>query len=415
MSQFLKILLIALVVVFALKFSGCNEQPSKIAINLLPDTSQIKGISSADTQLITSQRVFQADFPLFNVGGILIGKSNGISAAAISSFAFIPDTLDHLKIENIENVKLTIFPHRYAFGDTNSGYFGFDIYRINRRWAKDTTTYDSLFVVPANYYDPIPVASWSGKILLKDSLETVSIDLTKELIIEWLRTETVFIPDSGKEVKRIIPNYGLILVPHQQCNVIHRFYGNSPTADFSSLIKVEYRDGSDSLRELNLISGVDMTFLDIPMPDTSYIVMQNGANYWTELEFDLSMIPQFSGIHKTQLTLHFVPELSYRGNIKLDTTVLEANYFIDDYLNPIFQFTGSNAQNINEFFFPSFTSAVQYWNRTTGKGSLIIMPHTFNNQTRQLDRYVFYGLNHPDVSKRPSLKVIYSTNPSMFE
>jgi hypothetical protein len=416
MTRITKIVFSSLLSIFFLHLWSCNEQPSQIAVNLLPDTAAVKGISSLDTQIIVSQRVYKADFPLFNYGAVLIGKADGMTAAFISNFAFIPDTLDYLKVEDIELFQITMYPHRYTYGDSISGYFGFDIYKVNRRWNRDTTNYDSLFKSPANYYDPIPIASWSGKIPRGDSLGTVQIDLPKELLIDWLRTETVFDPDSGKNVTRRIPNWGIIFVPHAQCNVIHRFHGNQPSPNaISSIIKVDYKDKNDSLRSFNMISGIDMTFLEVPKPDTNFIVIHNGINYWTELQFDLSMIPRFSGIHKSQLILHIVEDSTKIGNIKFDSTVIEANFFMNDYLNPIFQFLGANMTQRTQFLFPSFSSAIQYWNRTTGKGSLILMPHSINAQARQLDRYYFYGINHPDISKRPVLKVIYTTNPSQYE
>jgi len=240
MTRITRIIIASFLIVFVLHLWSCNEQPSQIAVNLLPDTASVKGISSLDTQLIVSQRVYKADFPLFNFGAILIGKAGGMTAASISNFAFIPDTLDYLKVEDIELFQLTMYPHRYTYGDSISGYFGFDVYKVNRRWNRDTTNYDSLFTSPADYFDPIPIVSWSGKIPLGDSLGTVQIDLPKELLIDWLRTETVFDPDSNKNITRRIPNWGIAFVPHAACNVIHRFHGNQPSPNAISSQKVSF-------------------------------------------------------------------------------------------------------------------------------------------------------------------------------
>jgi len=173
-----------------------------------------------------------------------------------------------------------------------------------------------------------------------------------------------------------------------------------------------YKDKKDTSRTISLDATIDVTFLDVPKFDSTEIIVFNGANIWTEIFFDLSMIPKFSGIHKAQLDLFLNEEKSFSGNYGLDS-LIEANYFMNKNSSSTFQYI-SAPNNLGLYRFNSITSSVQVWNRTNGKGSIIIMPHSIRNQALELDKLVFYGLENPDPNKRPLLKVIYSLNPKNY-
>jgi hypothetical protein len=400
---------ITIVFICIFVISSCNDKPGDMAINLLPDTVKIKSISTYDTVLITGARVYRAKYPIFNLGTVFIGKANGITAVTLLNFAFIPDTLGTLTEDKIENAELRIYPQRYAMGDSLNGNLQFDILKVIRRWNPDTTNYDSLIVAPADYFGE-KLSSFQGRITLQDTIPYISFNLPKHLIIDWLKTEMVLDTATSLMVPKIIPNWGIAFVPNQSTNVINTFSSNAANTATSSKIFVSYKDSKDSLNVLELASSVDMTYLDIPKPDTNDIVIQDGANYWTELSFDLSMIPKYAGIHKSQFEMFLNPSKSYQGNVPLDS-ILEGDYFYSSSGTPTFQYLGYKEPGTYRYIYPSFTSAIQYWNRSDGKGSIVLLPNSPSNQGRELERLVFYGINAPEIDKRPVLRVIYSVNP----
>ncbi len=395
--------------------SSCNDKPSDLAINLLPDTVKIETISSDDTLIILGKTVYTPHYPIFNNGSIFIGKYGDIIAASLINFAYLPDTLGNLKENQIESVTLNLYPERYTYGDSLNGYFGFDIYKVVRRWTPDSTNYDSLFVSPANYFSSEKILSWEGKIQLKDTLDNISIDLPANLIIDWLKTEMAYDSVSKTMKPKRIPNWGIAFVPKNNSNVIHRFAASAPSQTKSSTIIIKYKnDDKDTLNSLNLTSGVDVTFLKTSIPDTNEVVIQNGLNYWTRFDFDLSMIPKLAGIHKAQFELTLDESRSLKGNVALDTTI-ELAYFENNKQSVFFDYTGFRQPNSNQYIFPSITSIVQHKNKGSGIFSLVLLPYTINNQSRELERLIFYGIDNPDISKRPKLKIIYSLNPAYLE
>lgn len=400
------------VLYIAIYLISCNDKPADLAVNLLPDTVTTKGISTFDTLLIPSIRVYKAKYPIFNLGSIFIGKANGISSVSLSNFAYLPDTLGYVTEDKIESAKLEIYPKRYAMGDTVNSNLSFDIYRVIRAWSPDTTNYDSLIVSPANYFGE-KIGTYQGSIALKDTMEVITFDLPKSMIAEWLKTTNVYDTTKKDSVPKRIPNWGIAYVPKEGTNVMNSFAGSKIGASVLSKITVKYKDKSDTTRALNLEAGIDVSFLDAEKPSGEDIVIWNGLNYWTEIQFDLSMIPRFSGIHKAQLDLFLNKDKSFKGNNNLDS-IIEANFFWDPDGESTFQYLALS-DSTGKFRFTSLTSTFQLWNKYDGKGSIVFMPHNTFNQANELDKLVFYGINAIDTTKRPQLRVIYSLNPSNFK
>ncbi len=414
--MFLKIALKSVMIAVALFWvSACNDKPSDMAINLLPDTVSIRTLSSNDTLLIIGKAVYTPKLPIFNSGSVFIGRSDDVVAVTMLNFAYLPDTLGNVKVEDIQSVELTLFPNRYAFGDTISGNYGFDVYRVNRRWTPDSTTYDSIMVSPANYYGAEKVATYDGRITLADTMASIKLSLPHEMIVEWLKTELTLDTATNTMKPKITPNWGLAFVPKENCNVIYRFEASAPNKALSSKILVKYKDiAKDTIRDLNLVSSVDVTFLKTAVPDTNDVIIQNGLNYWTRFDFDLSSIPRFSGIHKAQFELTLDRSRSRHGNVPLDS-IIDMSYFENNIKSKTFNYTGGRIVNSDVYIFPSITSISQYMNKYGGKFSLVLMPNSIVNQSRELERLTFYGMDNPDISKRPTLKIIYSLNPAYLE
>ncbi len=404
-----KIGIISLFVAFFVLLNSCNDKPTGIGAELLPSNAEIKTITTSDTILITGNVVYAGKIETHNRGVILVGNYADESAAPILRYAFVPDTLAYLTANDIDSVILTLYPERYALGDTINGYYGFDIYKVNRRWSLDTTNWDSLFVSPKNYFDNTPIASYEGRLKLGDTMNPVSINLPADLIVDWFRTVEIF-DNTGKKVKdSVIPHWGIALVPKANSNVVYSFGAQGSAANKYSVIKVKYRGRIATDTICYLYSGIDKGFFKQNFVNDGSIVIQNGVNLWSKLQFDVSMIPKNAGIHKAQLEMFLDSANSFHGNFPLDT-VIQGLLFKDDAMKSIFyDYSAVKDPTSNLYRFPSITSAIQKWNQNTGKGELIITPYSMINLSYQLDKLTFYGPNCSDTTKRPILRIIYST------
>lgn len=392
---------------------ACNEKPTDISMNLLNETVEVKAITNSDTTMILRDSVYRPMYPLLNTSAILVGKSNGVTASALIRFGNIPDSLSYLKSTDIESVTLALYPLRYAYGDTNSGNFGFKIYKVNRRWTSDTTSYDSLFVTPKNYFDNLPIASYSGKMSLKDTMNPIKIELSKDLIVDWFRTVEVKDVNGNKIKDSVLINWGIAIVPDDNSSVIYSYHaqGDPNFSTLSSLIRVNYKNKNSIIDSCIMSSAMDVAYMSSTKPDGE-IVLQNGVNWWTKLFIDIRAIPKLSGIHKAQLELFLDSSKSYSGNNGLDSLIQLYLFYNDDYKSPAFQWTGYRVTGTNKYIVPSITSAIQNWNLGVGFGEIVILPVNQQNLSREVDRLVFYGINNPDKSKRPQLKIFYSLNPN---
>lgn len=384
---------------FAL-LSSCNDLPTEVGYDFLGDTVNIKVITQNDAALL-----YKINMPSYSPSGlnttkIFCGKALGTTALSLIRFGNIPDTLSYLTEDNILSAEITISPKRYAYGDTVTPNFGFKLKRVENYWSVNS----NLDSISTTGFFGRDIAEFSGPIKLQDTIDKIVLNLDKKLITEWFALR----PDTNKAVI----NWGLALIPNESSNVIYTFGGEgiSSTDNNPPVIKVVFNDKNNKKDSIYLYTGLNASFFDLPPFDKDDIVIQSGLDVRTNLYFDLSMIPNFSGIAKMELELTLNKNKSSFGNFK------PKEFFRLDFVSDSLGATASyyyyaDKVDSNSVVYKcsSITSAAELWNRFNGKGILLMRSPDFDSQFQRLDRFVFYGLNEPDSTKRPKVKVIYST------
>jgi hypothetical protein len=379
--------------------ASCNDLPTEVGYNLLGDTISIKVITNNDYPVLYDTKVPNPSSSGFNATKIFCGKANGITASSIVRFGNIPDTLSYLTEADIQSVEISVFPKRYAFGDTVAASFGFKIKKVEKFWSVEA----NLDTISVPDFFGREIGNYSGSIALKDTMPKIVINLDKSLITDWFKLRT--------DTSKAVVNYGIGLIPDNNCNVIYTFGGEgiSKTENNPPIIKVIYKNKEAKLDSIYLYTGINANFFDMPKYGEDDIVFQSGLDAKTNLYFDISNIPPFTSIAKMELELTLNREKSYFGNMK------PKEYFRIDFVSDS---SGAKSSNFyyadkldsNSFVYKcsSITSAAQIWNRFSGKGILQIRGADFEQQFQRLDKFVFYGLNDPDTNKRPKVKVVYS-------
>lgn len=381
--------------------SSCNDLPTDLGYNLIQDTLNVKVITSDDTTIIVGTEIPKYAPSAVNATKILCGNSNGIKALSVFRFGNIPDSLSYLKESDIISAELFLFPSRYALGDTLNQNYSFSVKKVEQYWSV-SSDWDSISV--AGFFGR-DIASYSGSIPLKDTMEKITINIDKKMIPEWFKLRT--------DTNAAVINWGIALIPDDGSNVVHSFGGEgvSATATNSPVMKIVYTNSNSKIDSVFLYTGLNASFIKYPKFNDNDIVIQSGLDVRTNLSFDISMIPQFSGISKMELLLTLDTTKSYFGNLKAKTAFRID--FVSDSTGPrgsYYYYAEKTDTLSNVFKCVSVTSAAELWNRFSGKGKLQIRAVDFESQFQRLDKMVFYGNDCPDPKKRPKVKIIYSTN-----
>lgn len=396
---------------FSFILNSCNEKPSDLGFTLLFDTIAVYPVTSSDIPMIVKTQSLLTPQICFNSGAMFLGSANGTRAIICLRFQNIPDTLAYLKPEDIEICELHMFPNRYTFGDSVDNSLVFNIYRVNKLWTVQAT-YDSLMNPPPpnEYIDGKVLATFDSKIVSKDTMEKIKINIDKELVIDWFKMYA----DSVLRYQI----WGIALIPDfNRTTVIRQFSSQAIGLDnFHPYIRVIYKNRYDKTDTLIMNSAMDASWVETPFEETSNITIMGGVSIKSKIYIDVSFLPKLSSIHKAELRLTLNKEQSLASNYGLDS-VIACDFFLDSVVTDSSKaYRTYEGQRIrgdyyDTYVFPSITSAIQIWNRLEGRGSLVLRPVNYNSMYRKLDKLVFYGFDHPDVNLRPKLILIYSKHP----
>lgn len=252
------------VAVFMLSLISCNEKLSVVGNTFPPDTLQLTSVITTDSQpLVATSVPFAQSSSLSGFGVVYIGKTPTVEAITLSRLV-IPDTLPTIPAENIMSATLEITPTRplYAFGDTASNQLSFSVVKVKKLWSPRATL-DSI-TPTADYFDNSALATFTGKIDLKDSTGSIKINFDKSQIAEWISLRNQYKNDTL--------NYGIAFIPSSGSSVIRRFssgaVGSTSTKQFAT-VTVTYKKSLTDAKEdtVSLISGYDGTFFSTPSPE----------------------------------------------------------------------------------------------------------------------------------------------------
>ncbi len=399
-------LIVFILIPTSLFFSqSCNEKPTTVGYDFIVDTVEVYPLSSNEAPIILGHHSFRKHIPIFNSGAMLLGQTKddeGTSTAyMILRFSNFPDS-NH-KIISITGAVLYLYPLRYGYGDTITNILSFDVHPLTKIVTQGTDC-DSL---DDSYYDSsIQLARWEGKIEFLDTIPRISMDFDTNIVRQWLIEQSE--PDRDTLIS------GIFLKPRANSTLIRQFSAaalGAPTRD-RPMLKVYYRKSNGELDSSITRSANDISIVCTPKVEESIPVIQGGSGYRTEFEFDVSMLPPLSAIHKADFEITMIESKSKSGNYGLDKRI-RIEFVVDSVpekdIYTVRLYEGSRVENSYKFMVSYLASAVEIWNRKGGKGNLILRPADIVEEQHQIDRIYFYGLN--DNENKPKLRIIYSKRP----
>lgn len=380
---------------------GCNDRFSPVGSEFLTDTVGVFTISTDSAQLISKATSYHRrlnNTTIFNNGVIYIGKAGDVEAFSMIRMVNIPDTLGAIAASDIISAKLKLQPVRYVFGDSVANNLSFNVVKVLKLW-RPTVTLDS---ITPDFFDSKTLASFTGQVPLKDSMDAISMDFDKDILIEWFKLR--------QQTKNDSLIYGIALRPTGANSVVRAFSTGiiGQTERKTSTIEVIYKRSDATLDTLVLRSGYDGAYFNAPLPTNEDIVIQGGLPFVTELLCDFSSLPANVAIQKAELILTYDASRSIFGNSGRDSVIF-ATYVDSTRSNRLGSTFGIATSGTDKFSYPVVSGFVEAGYRSTSKHGTILL-QVYDRIFRS-DRYVFYGPNHPDKSKRPKLTIIYSTRP----
>lgn len=346
--------------------SGCNDLPSPVGAEFLPDTAQLLSLQLPLAEAHTER----LDQPLFNAGILYLGRFQDLEARTLLRFTDIPDTLSWLSSAEIVSAHLELTPLRYTLGDSTGGssFVPFRIVKVLRLWTPKAT-WDSLFAGgDAGVLAPDELGRWEAPIPLQDTLQPLRIELNdagRQLIAEWLRFQ------ADSLLRQQI--YGIALVPLPTATAIRAF----STQAIGQLerpaprLEILYRRTADRVDTLRLTAGYAGSFLSPAAADTlQRLVIQPGIQYRGAVHIRLDTLPPLAALYRAELRLFLDSAGCWTGNRELSRmlVLIPSDSGAPSWLTTTATYDATSGAYVSK----SLAPMLEYWLRRQRRGTLWI-------------------------------------------
>lgn len=371
--------------------AGCENNPNDLGLNFI-NPNDTAGSIILDTTIITSSnfRYYTNDNGSTNMlignyasGGNLYTSKTLIQFAGVNS---------NYAGATVLSAKMRLRYSKYAYKDT-TGTVAFNIYKVNRALNLLSITNDS---VSSSDIGTTSIGSYSGN---PTDTSAIYITLDNQTMKDWL----YYAADSSYANK----NYGLAFVPTTASTTIKGFYSENTDVSLRPVITVVVQT-TTSTDTIDFVYPSSVSLSTAPesvLPTSQYFMVQNGIAFRNILKFNFSsMLPQNAIINEAYLQVTLNSAQSYitsgtSNQIKVD--------MVTD--------SSTKATNDESFFLTRLDSTtytvrinqiVQRWNSGIAANFGISM--RCPSEIQNLDNFIFYNSDNPDVSKRPKLRIRYS-------
>ncbi|MFZ9760890.1 MAG: hypothetical protein ACO3DH_05495 [Candidatus Kapaibacteriota bacterium] len=396
---------------FILLGSACNEQSPIAGSDLHNDTINASVITSdsipmfVGTNLLNNQPT--ASYPV----DLYLGTAKGYTSSILLRFS--PDALPDSAGIEILSAQLLLQPKRYAFGDTIANRLAFDVFSIAKPWTPRATI-DTF--KQAGFLETVSHGSFDGSIALRDTMPEISMDISPTLIKSWHESKLKKLKDTSFNTESA---YAIALIPKPSSSVIRTFARtktvtdpatNARLIDEAMIMRVICKKNNAVKNDTLFIkTAYHGSFTSDPSTQSDKIIINCGTGVYSGLDISLKLMPEGIAIHGAVLKLTLDSAACLRGNQPLDS-ILVAQFTDSTTGNLIREFSGWSKGGSKIYEFSVVNALVESLLRKSRIGTLKLFPFIDRDRTR-LDRLVFHGPNDPDPTKRPSLRIIYSTRP----
>ncbi len=406
-----------------LALSSCNDDPIFQSLNQEPTDLNQANSDSVEIILSYGSEYVNLDRSPTSLP-FLVGWAEGIEVLTIQEFE-VPDTLSYIVDTNIQSAQIFYFHGDYAWGDLENPKLEFNVYSLE----DDVFKYNNWDDINNSLMGEHPLASFSSSVdfFSQDGSSSFSLidtlDFDKKIIARWLQikgdTKSQSFTSEQKENA-----YTIAIKPEESSNVISRFFNNPIKYDDNTQqpdiatakrakIKVVINDPLTNVETVIwLSSAYNKSFFKNPEePEDKSFTIQSGATSRAHLFFNLNnIIPKYAGIVSAELRLSLDVEKSKFGNRPQDS-ILSADLLGSASETPaLWDFKAYRETGTDVYTFRKLAAAFDLWVSKDNYGRIYFAwQKEFQsfNELVHLDKYVFYGPDAQDKSKRPKLIVVY--------
>lgn len=393
MNRFLKLSFIPLLI---LLFASCNDEPTSVGYNLLPQDGKIqfKQLDSKETPINQSSSSFEAKLKLGTSPYIILGKNSNLESVVLMQFspAFADSMIIYYKSNKVKIKKAWMEMRRaYKLGDETQN-FDFTLHQIRKNWTSTGFDKDSLALLT---YDSKNVAS--SKVIVDTLLK---FDIEPEVIEQWLkyRVDTLSAPK----------NYGLLMKPTANTQRFIGFiaFGKTITSDLPTL-KIQYEQNS-KIDSLNSTPYMDVHVVTGSFPkQPDYIYLQGGLTNRGFLSFNIASLPKDIIISSAKIELTIDTLKSINGQPLSDSIDVRA---LKDSVSK--ELSGDSLivsvlKRDKNIYSGEITWLIQKWISSSDTNVNQGMMLSLTDEQRSLARLAIYGSKAAEVINRPRLKIVY--------
>lgn len=381
-----------IIAAFFLFLSGCENNLSDEGLSYISgDTlGTLLLDSQKDTMNLTSHN-FIKYINTFSSANIMVGKSGDYESKALLRVLSLPSNYDTV---NVLSAKLN-FRYKKTFYEDSLGAISFNIYKLNKYYDFSTLTYDEFY----NEIGTDVLGTYTGT-PTTDTVE-ISIPFDNETVKNWFKY--------AHDTNYVDKNYGIILVPNSSSNTIKSFYSYQNVSSYyyyipNLTVVISYSTGVLDTLAFNYTEAVSLNHVPQINSLPGRIVIQNGIAIKDIFKFDFAKIPAKSIINQAVLELQLDSINSFKSS-GVDTRMIA--YMLTDTAELTNDgVTYYSVEKETGTYSIYLTVAVQKWinGAYTNFGVLLQNIYDYSN----LDRYVFYGPDYPDVTKRPKVRIRYT-------
>ncbi len=393
MNRFLKLSFIPFLILI---FARCNEEPTSVGYNLLPEDGKIqfKQLDSKETPINQSSSSFEAKIKLGTSPYIILGKNSHLESVILMQFspAFADSMVIYYKSNKVKIKKAWMEMRRaYKLGDETQN-FDFTLHQVRKNWTSTGFDKDSLAKLT---YDSKDVAS--SKVLVDTLLK---FNIEPEVIEQWLkyRVDTLSAPK----------NYGLLMKPTANTQRFIGFiaFGETIVSDLPTL-KIQYEQNSkvDSLFSTPYMDVHVVTGSFLKQPENIYL--QGGLTSRGFLSFNIASLPKDIIINSAKLELTIDTLKSINGQPLSDSIDVRA---LKDSVSK--ELSGDSLivsvlKRDKNIYSGEITWLIQKWISSSETNANQGMMLSLTDEQRSLARLAIFGSKAADINNRPRLKIVY--------